>query len=155
MNDNTASYSRKWFDDKGMPVDVTRLFDVDLIRGTAKVAFKPTCTRCKGRGALRHCAEFRCSLCRGRGTFHETYRAVYTLDALFSINPHVARQVKSTLTPVSRFGSWSTAHQSIIRQITEHASRNKFLRSLAEQLQQNRVLTDKQITVAKSVISQF
>lgn len=155
MNDNTASYARKWFDDKGMPVDVTRIFDVNLILGTAKVDFKPVCTRCKGRGALRHTSEKRCRLCSGTGSFHVVSRTVYTLDALFRVKPDIARQVKSMQKPVSRFGSWSTAHQTVIDQIAEFAPRNKFLQSLAQQLQQNRVLTDKQITVAKSVISQF
>ena len=118
------------------------------------------CGRCAGQGGSTHWRPDGgvCYECRGNRTVTRTYRVfdAKKLDGLIRTALAVkhAFQVKREAVDAKRaqeFVSWSRDHETLLGAIKE-AKDNPFLGSLARQLGENKILSERQIEAATKVV---
>lgn len=158
--------STTWHTRAGQPLSSDLVTDENQSKGTAKYSHIEKCFKCGGEGGSPawNFTGWTCFRCGGTG--YESLRVdnVYTTEKLAKLNAtaekaHVKRvakirQIESERREFERaaWTIWCETNKELVGDIRSFAENNDFLGSLAEQIDQIKILSDRQAEAAiKSV----
>ncbi len=166
QNSTPSTGNPTWFTRSGAAIDAERVFSIDIKKGTARYSYTPTCKRCGGLGGSegwRHTG-WTCYLCGGCGKGEPRTEPVYTEDRLAKlIAAHEKRRTsakaKAEAAEAERraaeqalWKTWCAEQSEVIAEMRAHAGGSEFLADLMSRIDAVRILTERQIDAARSVI---
>lgn len=159
MTDSTRVF---YFEMDGKIIHSPFIISIDEAEGTVQYKKTIYCIPCHGEGKR---GPYQCHVCRGQG--HKGYKETvgYTIKKLFEVNHSAARVAYRSMKEMVAFNQqreasrikqdwvmWERNNKSLLIAICTCDSENKFLRSLASQINQKKMLSTKQIEVAKKIL---
>ncbi|MGV0087404.1 hypothetical protein EEAAV_26560 (plasmid) [Rahnella aceris] len=151
-----------YFEMDGKIIHSPFIVSIDEIDGTVQYKKTIYCIPCHGEGKR---GPYQCHICRGKGHKGHNIATGYTIKKLFEVNHSAARVAYRSMKEMIEFNKqreenrikqdwvvWEHNNKTLLTAICKCDSENKFLKSLATQINQKKMLSIKQIEVAKKIL---